>query len=331
MLDRVQRARHYVRAIGPAVEGSGGDERTYQVIKACWAFGLDETDAEALLGEWNATCSPPWSASDLRSKLRSVYRRTRAPFGEKLDDDEAPAPPPRPIEYPPKAEMEAWFSACPMGTDSEVVRRWIEARGLRFNTLDRLVSTMTVRETRPGPGWATVGGRPWAEAGYGVLFVLFDHLGQPRSCRARWSVVADDPGLGPVESTCDRKAKALPPAGYDTVGLCMLNLTALATFGAGGWPNIPEDQRELWIAEGEPDFLALCSAIGQSNRPQRPVAGIFSGSWTAAWSRRLPPGGSVVIATHDDLQGRRYAEEIQASVHGHARVRRFLPSGSGGA
>lgn len=69
--DEVSRkARAYLRKLPPAVEGEGGNHRTFQV--ACGLvrdFGLDVDEALPFLWEWNQFCVPPWTSDDLVRKL----------------------------------------------------------------------------------------------------------------------------------------------------------------------------------------------------------------------------------------------------------------------
>jgi len=69
----IERAREYVSKMPTAVSGQGGHPATFAV--ACvlaWGFDLAESDAMALLQEYNQRCAPPWSEKDLIHKLKSV-------------------------------------------------------------------------------------------------------------------------------------------------------------------------------------------------------------------------------------------------------------------
>ncbi|CAB4155852.1 hypothetical protein UFOVP672_33 [uncultured Caudovirales phage] len=60
-----------------SVSGAGGHNAALKA--ACvvvGGFGLKGGVAEALLGEWNGRCSPPWSERELAHKLRSAERLT---------------------------------------------------------------------------------------------------------------------------------------------------------------------------------------------------------------------------------------------------------------
>jgi hypothetical protein len=68
--DTVERARKYLAAIPPAISGQGGHNTTYHA--ACClvqGFALAPETALALLTEWNASCDPPWSATELQHKV----------------------------------------------------------------------------------------------------------------------------------------------------------------------------------------------------------------------------------------------------------------------
>lgn len=73
------RARRYLVAAGPAVQGSGGYKHTGAIV---WALVCkwDLTDAEVLelLDEWNRTCDPPWAQKDL---AKAVERARRHSYG----------------------------------------------------------------------------------------------------------------------------------------------------------------------------------------------------------------------------------------------------------
>lgn len=71
----VDRARGYIAKIPPALSGSGGHDRTFQV--ACilvQGFALSSEDAWTLLGEYNVRCQPPWSQIELRHKLKDALK-----------------------------------------------------------------------------------------------------------------------------------------------------------------------------------------------------------------------------------------------------------------
>ncbi len=104
----IERARRYVAKCPPAVSRQGGHNATFHVAAVLvHGFALGEGDALALLGEWNASCVPPWSESDLRHKIKSAANTVHLlPRGHLLGDDAKknrtgstkpmPPPPPKP-------------------------------------------------------------------------------------------------------------------------------------------------------------------------------------------------------------------------------------------
>lgn len=78
-------ARRYLEAVPPAVEGEGGDTRTFGVCCAL-VRGFNLTDEQALevLRAWNLRCVPPWSDAELGSKLDGARKYGEEPFGGRL-------------------------------------------------------------------------------------------------------------------------------------------------------------------------------------------------------------------------------------------------------
>lgn len=97
------RARAWLEKREPAVEGQGGDAHTFAT--ACSlvrGFDLDDSDALALLQEWNATCRPPWTFEELAEKVRNARAYGAGEFGALLD-----APPANVIQFPRQATATA--------------------------------------------------------------------------------------------------------------------------------------------------------------------------------------------------------------------------------
>lgn len=82
------RARAWLAKRDPAIEGQAGDQWTFTTCCAIVRdFGLDPDDARVVLGEWNQTCSPPWSDRDLEAKIAGALKYGNAPFGTKANTD----------------------------------------------------------------------------------------------------------------------------------------------------------------------------------------------------------------------------------------------------
>lgn len=73
----IDRARAYLSKVPPAVSGSGGHNATFHA--ACiliLGFVLSADESLGLLLEWNRTCEPPWSESELRHKIDGAMQQT---------------------------------------------------------------------------------------------------------------------------------------------------------------------------------------------------------------------------------------------------------------
>lgn len=82
----IDRARAYLAAMGPAIEGQGGDLHTFKAACALVVdFALSDADASMLLTEWNATCVPPWTHAELDNKIRSANKSGTHAVGAKLE------------------------------------------------------------------------------------------------------------------------------------------------------------------------------------------------------------------------------------------------------
>lgn len=81
------RARAYLAAVPPAIEGQGGDQRTFTTICAIVrGFDLSDSDALDVLRDWNARCAPPWTERELQAKIDGARRYGEEAFGGRLDD-----------------------------------------------------------------------------------------------------------------------------------------------------------------------------------------------------------------------------------------------------
>lgn len=84
----VRRAVEFLGRAEPAVEGAGGDHRTFTVAARLKDLGISEATAlELLLDYYNDRCSPPWDVDELRKKVENAYAyaHDRAP-GEATAD-----------------------------------------------------------------------------------------------------------------------------------------------------------------------------------------------------------------------------------------------------
>ena len=83
---RMQRAREYLASEPTADEGQRGDDNTYKICCAvAVGYDLNEDDALAVLKEWNARCTPPWTEGDLRQKIQNAVHYATGSRGAKLE------------------------------------------------------------------------------------------------------------------------------------------------------------------------------------------------------------------------------------------------------
>lgn len=71
----IDRVRGYLDTIEGAVSGQGGHKTTFRVACIIVANVSDEGKQRALLEQYNARCSPKWSARELEHKLADARRR----------------------------------------------------------------------------------------------------------------------------------------------------------------------------------------------------------------------------------------------------------------
>ena len=72
---RTKKAEEMLASHGPAISGANGHTHTFKAALALVdGFNLPEDLAFSLLLQWNTTCSPPWSESELRRKLQQAMR-----------------------------------------------------------------------------------------------------------------------------------------------------------------------------------------------------------------------------------------------------------------
>lgn len=77
-LPATERARRYLAATPPALQGQRGDCLTFALCcRLIRQFGLSDIELLSLLHAWNRSCQPPWSEGELAIKLRSARQRLR--------------------------------------------------------------------------------------------------------------------------------------------------------------------------------------------------------------------------------------------------------------
>jgi hypothetical protein len=202
-------------------------------------------------------------------------------------------------------------------TQDAEVAAFLARRGLDAAEVERREIAWALRPGAELPAWARFRGRPWTLSGHRLIVGLVDANGDLMSVQAR-SVLVDVP----------KGEKAANPAGVDLRGLVMADARGLALLK--GIAPLP---REVWIAEGVPDFLTLAiNWPADSSAPA--VFGIAEGCWTPELAARVPMGAKVVLMTDHDANGDRYAAAIKETLAGrrvfrHTQGRREQPAAEG--
>ena len=80
------------------------------------------------------------------------------------------------------------------------------------------------------------------------------------------------------------------------------------------------------ICEGVPDWIKAATSWSDGAEDVPAVFGIVAGSWTPEIAARVPTRTRVVICTHDDPAGDRYAAQIAETLRERCpELRRLRP------
>jgi hypothetical protein len=224
----------------------------------------------------------------------------------------APTPDPAPRPYPPGDEVaDLWSGAVPISREKRVAE-YLAGRSIAPEAVEDLDLARALPEGLRVPWWAGYKGAAavastWIELGYRLIVPMFDAEGTMRSVRA-WRVVD---GEGP---------KRLPPSGHGAKGLVMADATARTLLELGKWS--PGMDGRVVIVEGEPDFLTWATRFSDGAETVPAILGILSGAWTPELAARIPDGARVVVRTHGDQAGDKYAATIGATLAERCTLRR---------
>jgi len=187
---------------------------------------------------------------------------------------------------PPEAEVqEMWErTSRPLSEVPDVAEAWA-ARKIDVEAVEKLDLARALRQGAPVPSWAS----SWVS--HRLIVPMYDAAGKLSSVHARRP---------------DGKTKALSPADHAIKGLVFANPLGLLML-EGKPLGVEAARKGLIVAEGVPDFLTLATC-------GRAVLGVISGSWSEEVAERVPAGARVLLATHDDAAGDRYAEKIRESL-----------------
>lgn len=309
--------------LGPAIEGQGGDRRTFVACCIPTDYDLPDDVADELLERWGQRCIPRWSPREFFKKKGSAARNRKRPIGYKA---------PGLAHFPDRrrdsagARSAAWTSAqgwwdeLPSLATLEATGpvEWLMSRGID----PKIAAERDLGRVLPGfgrklPRWATIGGKTWAEAGIRLVLPVYDASGELAGVRGRWTGpagVAEAPEDGPGE--LEARAKEVAPWGQRSAGLVFANAAGRAMLRGEGVSDV------VTVVEGGADFLTLATLT------DAPVIGVFAGSWTAELAARVPNGAQVLLATHADRVGEGYARQVAATLLRRCEVARLrLPLG----
>ena len=296
-------------AIGGFV-GAGEVDRSVAeraLLSAALETGLPEREAAGhirrgiLRGE-KTPRSVPDAVFQRNLKSPATYR-ARPVVPARTHADPSPA-------RPPQQEVATlWASSHPVGADADsagwFAHRFGPAAAWSIQQADLWDLARVIPAGLRLPRWARLQGAPWTHTGHRIIFRLWDHTGQAVSLRAR----STDSTVAP---------KSLAPAGYSVKGLVLADPLAQQLLG-GVCPTWWQP-RQIVVAEGEPDWLLWALRQRETDEQGPAVIGIESGAWSPQIAARIPTGASVVIRTHHDEPGERYAQQIAAFLHGRCRI-----------
>jgi hypothetical protein len=221
-------------------------------------------------------------------------------------------PPPVTTDFPPEHEVRDLWALCSPVNNVAQVAEWLRARGI---DPEKIAGQDIARALPPEgdlPRWARFGSRDWIETQHRVILPLVDHRGRVRTVIARRLVAGDD---APKSVAPQRPHREHP--GFRRAGTAMASAAARARLA-----DSTHRLERLLIAEGEIDLMTWATELAL---PALAAIGIFSGSWSPAWAQRFAADAEIVIATHPDEAGKRYAEQIEETLKSRARSVRWEP------
>lgn len=244
-----------------------------------------------------------WATTFLENKpTRTVDRPERKV--------KAKAPP----RYPPVEDV-AWLLAQCVRVDRDpIVAAWLtQERRLHPTAVAAVTTALALPTGTLCPPWATFAKNdkraydlPWSDTRFRCLFPLFDRDGVPRSVIARYAGIPRNTGKknGGLKSAAARD--------HERRGLVLADVNGQRLL-AGYVPSAP---LRVIVCEGEMDVAAFSTCAVNRRQEALAVFGVFNGSWTREIVERIPDRATVLIATHLDPDGHKYAAEIERSLAG---------------
>ena len=318
--------RYVQRAIESAssnVQSAEHGDRNASLFREACSLGelvgagvLPESSAlEVLLEAAEALGLPRREASSsIRSGIkrglqnpRDLPREAETVRAFKLEKPPTKAPPREGANPPPRGPLESvLMMTVRTGEDGEVAS-YLRSRGLDPSRIDRLGLARALPRTASAlPSWCSY----WPRTGHRLLLPLFAPGSRKAvSFKARRVVDGDGP-------------KSVSPTGFPVSGLLFADANGRALLG--GQRPASGQAPQVVVTEGGMDFLVWGSVEAAQGAP-RAVLGVFGGSWTEAAAQAIPDGSQVIIRTHHDAPGNKYAQQIQTSLHNRCEVLRSKP------
>jgi hypothetical protein len=223
--------------------------------------------------------------------------------------------------YPSLGEVETLWDACmPVDSHASAVA-YLQHRDIRISTLVEHDCVRVLPDFAACPSWARFKGQDWSRTRHQLIVPLYDWMGQLRSVLARSVDFAP-------------QVKSVGAVGHGRRGLVMAGSygrEVLFTGAAAHWHRL--ERLRVSVFEGEIDAMRAIGRgedveLDEDYRPAayRVVFGIFSGSFTRDVASRIPSGSTVVLATDDDEQGDKYAEDIEREIGTRCAYERLRPA-----
>lgn len=288
------------------------------VLAAAGAVDLENARQSLVAGGVVLGLSSSEASSTVRSGLQAGQRssatssemggesafRISSPLGRGTDaPDKASC-----SNRPPNAEVqEMWSRACVVG-DNQEADSWLRSRGIPVDKVELFDLARAIPNGTRTPRWAGCkGSSRWFSWSVSHRLVVrgwgASGLAESLHARALGQIPEGLPkGLWPAMGP--GSAKGLVMA--EPLALLLLNGTA-----PSWWTR-----QEVVIAEGLPDFLSWSTNYSESDPNAPAVFGVTAGGWSVDIAARVPDSCRVVIATHHDKAGNRYAAEIARTFTG---------------
>ena len=206
--------------------------------------------------------------------------------------------------------MRELWQRCRLVGDDEQAASWIRSRALDVGKVEDFDLVRVLPADGALPSWCAMRGRSWRESGHRIVAGLYDEHGSLVSLHAR--------------RLTSKHPKGVSPSGFAMGGLIMADLFSRLVL-KDGLPDWWAGQLVVFITEGVPDFLTCASYFADSDEHAPMVLGILSGSWSPAIAKRIPPGAKVIVRTHHDDAGRKYAGQIAKTLRGRCELLRSKP------